>query len=292
MGNEVKWIKFMTNMFEEDYIDFIESMPESDAILVIWCKLLCLAGKCNAGGYLFLTEQMPYTEEMLAHKFRQKQRVIELALRVFRELGMIQTDNKGIFVPYIAENHDHDKLEKMREKNRNRVRAFRDRQRALLDSCNADCNVTGNDTETLLIEDQIEGCNGQSNVTGNVTVTDDVMPCNAVDIDIDIDKEKDIKNIVEHLNLRTSKKFKPSSKKTKRLIKARLSEGFTFDDFITVIDKKAKEWLGTDWDKYLRPETLFGTKFEGYLNQSESQSTPTEEAKNKLNIDFSRFREN
>lgn len=291
MGNEVKWIKFMTNMFEEDYIDFIESMPDSDAILVIWCKLLCLAGKCNAGGYLFLTEQMPYTEEMLAHKFRQKQKVIQLALRIFGELGMIQTDDKGIFVPYIAENHDHDKLEKMREKNRNRVRAFRERQRAILDSCNADCNVTGNDTETLLIGDQPVICNGQS----NVTVTADVMPCNALDIDIDLDKDidKDIKNIVEHLNLKTNKKFKANSKKTRRLIKARLNEGFNVSDFEIVIDKKAKEWSGTDWDKYLRPETLFGTKFEGYLNQTESNKTKvSDEPKNKLNIDFSIFREN
>ena len=58
-------------MFEDEKIDFIESLPESDAILVIWIKLLTLAGKCNAGGFIFLTEKIPYTTEMLAHKFRR-----------------------------------------------------------------------------------------------------------------------------------------------------------------------------------------------------------------------------
>jgi uncharacterized phage protein (TIGR02220 family) len=77
--------------------------------------------------------------------------------------------------------------------------------------------------------------------------------------------------IVNILNSVCETKFKPSSEKTKTLIKARFNEGFTVDDFKTVITKKAKEWIGTEMAKYLRPETLFGTKFEGYLNQSESK---------------------
>ena len=60
-----------------------------------------------------------------------------------------------------------------------------------------------------------------------------------------------------------------TTKKNKDLIKARINEGFTEDDFIKVIDNKVKEWINTDMEKYLRPETLFGTKFEGYLNQKE-----------------------
>jgi uncharacterized phage protein (TIGR02220 family) len=77
--------------------------------------------------------------------------------------------------------------------------------------------------------------------------------------------------IVNILNSVCETKFKPSSEKTKTLIKARFNEGFTVDDFKTVITKKAKEWIGTEMAKYLRPETLFGTKFEGYLNQSENK---------------------
>ena len=71
------------------------------------------------------------------------------------------------------------------------------------------------------------------------------------------------------LNETTGSNYKATSKKTQSLIRARLLDGFTVDDFKAVITKKAKEWQGTDMVQYLRPETLFGTKFEGYLNQPE-----------------------
>ena len=78
--------------------------------------------------------------------------------------------------------------------------------------------------------------------------------------------------IIDYLNEKAATHYRAGSDKTKRLIKARYNEGFSLDDFKQVIDKKCKEWLGTDMEKYLRPETLFGTKFEGYLNQKESSS--------------------
>lgn len=74
--------------------------------------------------------------------------------------------------------------------------------------------------------------------------------------------------IIQHLNMRTGAKYKSSTAKTKQLINARLNEGFTLDDFKTVIDKKCVEWCGTEFEKFLRPNTLFGTKFESYLNQN------------------------
>lgn len=76
----------------------------------------------------------------------------------------------------------------------------------------------------------------------------------------------DIYNIVEYLNQKAEKNYKPTTKATQNHIKARMKEGFTVNDFKAVIDKKVKEWKGTKMDAYLRPETLFGTKFEGYLN--------------------------
>ncbi|WP_341864418.1 conserved phage C-terminal domain-containing protein [Leuconostoc citreum] len=78
------------------------------------------------------------------------------------------------------------------------------------------------------------------------------------------------KEIVDYLNEKTGSKYRSSGSKTKSLIKARTNEGFSLDDFKTVIEKKAKEWSGTNMEKYLRPETLFGTKFEGYLNEKQS----------------------
>jgi uncharacterized phage protein (TIGR02220 family) len=81
--------------------------------------------------------------------------------------------------------------------------------------------------------------------------------------------------IIDHLNLRIGTSYKATSKKTQSLISARWKEGFKIDDFKAVVDKKCVEWAGTDMEKYLRPETLFGTKFEGYLNQ------PTAKKRNK-----------
>ena len=81
-----------------------------------------------------------------------------------------------------------------------------------------------------------------------------------------------IVEIVTYLNDTTSKKYKASSDKTKKLIQTRLKEGFTVNDFKEVIFKKTKQWKGTQYEKFLRPETLFGTKFEGYLNEEESSS--------------------
>lgn len=73
--------------------------------------------------------------------------------------------------------------------------------------------------------------------------------------------------IINYLNLKTGYNYRSDISKTRKLIQSRWKEGFKLDDFKNVIDKKTNEWFNTDMKKYLRPETLFGTKFEGYLNQ-------------------------
>ena len=78
-----------------------------------------------------------------------------------------------------------------------------------------------------------------------------------------------IKEIVDYLNKKAGMNYKAASKVTQHHIHARLEEGFVLDDFKTVIDKKCGEWIGTDFAQYLRPVTLFGTKFEAYLNAPE-----------------------
>jgi len=80
------------------------------------------------------------------------------------------------------------------------------------------------------------------------------------------EKEEKIQ-IIEYLNNKLGTKYRANSKSTQAKLNARLNEGYNLDDFIAVIDKKADEWIGTEFEKYLCPETLFGTKFEKYLNQ-------------------------
>lgn len=90
---------------------------------------------------------------------------------------------------------------------------------------------------------------------------------------IELDKLLDnIKEIVGYLNAKLGTRYLPANEKTQRLITARFNENkkYTVDDFKAVIDKKVAEWKGTEMEKYIRPETLFGTKFESYLNQKET----------------------
>jgi len=84
-----------------------------------------------------------------------------------------------------------------------------------------------------------------------------------------------IAEIIGYLNERTGQNLKPTTKMYAKHIVARLKENYTLEDFKTVIDKKCVEWMGTDMQKYLRPETLFGTKFDQYLNQPVSKSKPS-----------------
>ena len=90
-----------------------------------------------------------------------------------------------------------------------------------------------------------------------------------VKADKDKDKDKDTiySDVISHLNIKTGKSYKSNSNKTKDLITARINDGFLLDDFVKVIDNKSNEWLDTEYEKFLRPETLFSNKFEGYLNQ-------------------------
>ena len=87
------------------------------------------------------------------------------------------------------------------------------------------------------------------------------------------ESKEQIKEIVNYLNSKTNKNFRLTTKNTVKLIKARLNEGYVIDDFKKVIDIKTKEWLNSDFEKYLRPETLFGNKFEGYLNENKDSPT-------------------
>lgn len=83
------------------------------------------------------------------------------------------------------------------------------------------------------------------------------------------------KDVIDYLNQKTGKHYKSTTKKNQTVIRARTDEGFTLDDFKQVVNNKVAEWKGTDMEKYLRPETLFGTKFEGYLNQESNNNQNT-----------------
>jgi predicted phage replisome organizer len=89
------WIKIITRIFEDPKIIFIEQLPEGNGVLIIWFKLLTLAGEQNRGGAIYFTETVPFTADLLAAKWRCKPVVVEMALGVFQQLGMIGIDKEG-----------------------------------------------------------------------------------------------------------------------------------------------------------------------------------------------------
>lgn len=137
---DVKWIKLATDIFDNRKIKQIEKMPEGDSVIVIWVKLLCLAGNINDNGLVYLTEEIPYTDEMLATEFNKPLPTIRLALGLFQKFGMLEVIDDIYHVSSWEKYQNVSGLEKLREQNRIRVNRYREKQKAL--ACNVTCNVT------------------------------------------------------------------------------------------------------------------------------------------------------
>lgn len=130
MANDVKWIKITTDIFDDEKILLIESLPDSYAIITVWFKLLCLAGKQNNSGVLMMG-RIAYTDKMLATIFRMKETTVSMALRTFEEFGMIEIIDGVITIPNWGKHQNLDKIEAKKEYMRNYMRDYREKQKAL-----------------------------------------------------------------------------------------------------------------------------------------------------------------
>ena len=258
---EVKWIKITTDMFDNRKIKHLRKLPDGNNIVLIWVMLLTMAGRCNSNGMVFLTQNIPYTPKMLADELDFEENTVKLALQSLEQLEMIVTDNGFFTIPGWEEHQNAEALEKIREQNRIRKQKQREKQK---------------------IECVTE-------MSRDVSVTN--LGSHATDIDKEEDKEKDnniyvpYKEIITYLNEKTGKKLRWDVKSNQKEIKARFNEGYTLDDFKTVIDKKYHEWGRkptkeelqrgvNDMRIYLRPKTLFGSNFDVYLNQEQTEKMP------------------
>ena len=128
---KVQWIKLSTDVFDNKKVKQIEAMPEGDAILVIWFKLLVLAGKINDNGMVYFTEDIPYTEDMLSVEFGKPIQTVRLAINTFVRFGMIEVTDDVFKLSGWEKYQNVDGLERIREQNRERKRRQRERQKAL-----------------------------------------------------------------------------------------------------------------------------------------------------------------
>ena len=146
---DVKWIKITTDIFDDEKILLIESLPDSYAIITCWFKLLCLAGKQNNNG-VFMMGRIAYTDKMLATIFRMKESTVTMALRTFEEFGMVEIVDGVITIPNWEKHQNLDKIQQSREQTRQRVARHREKQRLIASGnaqCNAECNTDVTPTE-------------------------------------------------------------------------------------------------------------------------------------------------
>lgn len=155
---EVKWIKLYPKMFRTSRkISAIEQMKNGDAIVVIWLKLLCLAGEINDGGTIYVTPQIPFDSTSLAYELRRPRPAVDKALQVFEEHGMIFRDDAGYIQIVNWEKYQSvDKMEEIRAKDRERKRRKRETEKGGDNSANNPRKFHGNSTEVPSIEEERE----------------------------------------------------------------------------------------------------------------------------------------
>ena len=158
---EVKWVKLTTDMFDNRKIKHLRKLPDGNNIVLIWVMLLTMAGRCNASGMIFLTENIPYTPKMLADELDFEENTVILALKALENLDMIVTDNGFFTIAGWEEYQNIEGMDKLREQNRLRQAKYKKKQKLLAGnvSGNVSSNVTvtdGNDIEEEKEEEKEE----------------------------------------------------------------------------------------------------------------------------------------
>lgn len=255
------YMRLKEGFFDEDAMKILEAMPDGYLYSNILLKLYLKSLKYN--GKLMFNERIPYNPGVLATITRHQIGTVEKALEIFQDLDLIEVlDNGAIFM-----------LDIQNLIGKSNTEADRKREyRARIEAEKAKLLETGQ-------------------MSGQCPLEIDIEIEKEIEKEIEIEKEQEIEieqkkddsqseslhesyqTIIFYLNSKAGTNYRSSSKKTQTCIHARLKDGFTLEDFKTVIDKKCAEWIGTEFEKFLRPETLFGTKFEGYLNAKINQST-------------------
>lgn len=184
---DVKWIKITTDIFDDEKILLIEGLPSSDEIIVIWFKLLILAGKQNNNGVFLMNERIPYTDEMLATIFRRDINIVRLALKTFEQFGMLELVDNVITIPNWNKHQQLDSYEKKKQQDRVRQQERRAQQKTLaLNSQTVNKNSEGEKkSRDSRVTVAGQSRDSRENVAENRGLDKEE--------DIDIDKEKNIK---------------------------------------------------------------------------------------------------
>jgi predicted phage replisome organizer len=245
---EVKWIKITTDIFDDEKILLIESLPDADSIIVIWFKLLCLAGKTNNSGVFMMNDSIPYTDKMLATIFRRKESTVKLAISTFEKFGMVKIIDDVITIPNWGKHQNLDQLENKREYMQGYMQDYRRKQKEL--ACKANCKTNS----------KVYGkTNGKTNSKTNVSALDKEEEKEGEkegEREYNKGVQKKVADLYNEICISFPRLVVLSDARMKA-INARLKK-FTLDDFKTLFEKaeasdflkggNARNWSATfDW---------------------------------------------
>nr|DAG69030.1 MAG TPA: replisome organizer [Caudoviricetes sp.] len=236
---DVQWIRITTDMFDNRKIKHLRKLPEGNNIVLIWVMLLTMAGRCNAGGMIFLTENIPYTTKMLADELDFEENTIRLALQVFEELHMVTTDREYLRVPGWEEYQNVEGLDRIRAQTRTRVANHRERKKL------SACNVTGNVTVThgnAAEEDKEVEVDIENNKTSSLRSEVFVAPEPAATPQTEPTKQIPYAKIQEIYNRLCTNmpKCTALSEMRRKAIRARFAAGYKLEDFEQMFSKAAQ----------------------------------------------------
>jgi len=235
---DVKWIKIVTDIFDDEKILLIETLPEADSIIVIWFKLLCLAGKQNNSGVFMLNDRMPYNERMFATIFRRKETTIQLALKTFEEFGMIEILDGAVTIPNWGKHQTLDQIEQKNEYMRNYMRRYREKQKLL--ACNTNSKTNSKANVSCAEEDKNKNKNKNKN-------KEPPYPLTEFDFSNPLQEK-----VQEWLTYKTEKKdtYKPTGFKSLMLKIQKQAAEYGDQAVMDLIDEcMAANWKGIVWDK-------------------------------------------
>ena len=165
---EIKWIKLSVNMFDDEKIKLIRTLPDGDKIVMIWVQMMCLAGKINDGGSVYMGQNLAYSDEMLATIFNQPVSVVRAALSTLNQFEMIDVSNDGVIDILNWEKHQNiDGMERIQRQNRERKRRFDLRKKVKELGYNPDDRAVPDDVEEL--EEYVIKLSNVTVTSGNAT---------------------------------------------------------------------------------------------------------------------------
>lgn len=277
MASDVKWIKICSDIFDDEKIMLIENLPSADSIIVIWFKLLCLAGKNNNSGVFILNDKIAYTDEMLATVFRRDINTVRLALKTFENYGMIEIVSGVYTIPNWGKYQNLDKIEQKSQYMRNYMQEYRKKQKdkiecktnsKLYGKANSKTNVSSAEVYNKeLDKKELDNKEKEIEEENDLIVSKDTIR------QADVQRTIDEWNTLEEFGITPVKRMTP---KREQAVKARIRQNCV-EDILEAIEnirhstflqgQNKNGWMVTfDW--FLKPGN-FAKVFEGqYADKS------------------------